>query len=716
MGKVVEEIVSDLTPFDVNDESVTAFEDRIERLEKVSISLQNKVYRLKNEVKAKKYKKKSRVTSGFYPLLQSEDSQDLCDTFSQQSLEERSQSPSRPLTYNKQPLNSPMSQRSRRRRVSGKRDILTQWSEEEGVGVTVLLGLLLHLDNYHGGDRSLSALGWKIFMGETVSEKPVLTVGEAIWLIEKSGMSQAVYQETRLRLIDRIYIPPVMHVRAENQQHRPSLMEYRNGVKAPLLQCLSLTLTERLNQMDLSGLDQELIRIDFKMGWGLDGSGEHSNYHQLSKVCYTTKQIMSVCFALRSVTVTGSRGTVAHWSSTESGANKPQNTRPLALFPAKESTELLAEFVPLVEAEVQDIETEGVILEFRGEEKVATCEKCNMSMIDGKMVTNLLNCGGSYCTMCNKSQEDCQKIETIRAGFLIERDVETIRDLLLSLMDTESGEVVKKKGDYNTRHGVCGQPLTKTDLTKNIPVCHSKIQTFEWITDLVVRNQSHKKWWSTTNKVTYTNDEKENYKTKRELVKEQIYQNLAINIGNPGDMVTGKAFTKFSSDASRSFYVSLVDENQREDFNFILLGLCATVKVINSQKHRINTDRLRELTQEVYEKIVLCFPWAVISPSVHRILAHSWEVIQLNSGFRLGDLSEEGLEALNKLIRAMRARGSRKDSTMNNFSDTFNHLWDRSRPTIVEMERVITKKKQKIQISTEIESLVESLFLDVQDE
>ena len=105
-----------------------------------------------------------------------------------------------------------------------------------------------------------------------------------------------------MRLIDRIYIPPVMHVRAENQQHRPSLMEYRNGVKAPLLQCLSLTLTERLNHMDLSGLDQELIRIDFKMGWGLDGSGEHSNYHQLSKVSYTTKQVISACFALRSIT------------------------------------------------------------------------------------------------------------------------------------------------------------------------------------------------------------------------------------------------------------------------------------------------------------------------------------------------------------------------------------------------------------------------------
>ena len=86
---------------------------------------------------------------------------------------------------------------------------------------------------------------------------------------------------------------------------------------------------------------------------------------------------------------------------------------------------------------------------------------------------------------------------------------------------------------------------------------------------------------------------KEDYKTKRENIKEEIYENLAINIGNPGDIVTGKAFVKFSRDSSRAFYVSLVEENQKEDFNHILLGLCATVKVINSQKRRVNTDKLR---------------------------------------------------------------------------------------------------------------------------
>ena len=67
---------------------------------------------------------------------------------------------------------------------------------------------------------------------------------------------------------------------------------------------------------------------------------------------------------------------------------------------------------------------------------------------------------------------------------------------------------------------------------------------------------------------------------------------------------------------------------------------------------------------------------------------------------------------MNKQIRRMREHGSRKDSTENNFLDTVNHLWDRSRPTILEMERKIKRKKQKLIISTEIEALVESLFVE----
>ena len=82
--------------------------------------------------------------------------------------------------------------------------------------------------------------------------------------------------------------------------------------------------------------------------------------------------------------------------------------------------------------------------------------------------------------------------------------------------------------------------------------------------------------------------------------------------------------------------------------------------------------------------------------SVHRIMCHSWEVIQMNDSFGLGDVSEEGLELLNKNIRQMKEHGARKVTTEDNFRDCYNHLWDRSRPTIVEMDRIIKRKDPKV--------------------
>ena len=84
----------------------------------------------------------------------------------------------------------------------------------------------------------------------------------------------------------------------------------------------------------------------------------------------------------------------------------------------------------------------------------------------------------------------------------------------------------------------------------------------------------------------------------------------------------------------------------------------------------------------------------------------------MTDSFGLGGLSEEGLEALNKNIRNMRSTGARKDSTVHNFMDTFNHMWDRSRPKIVDMERKIKQRSPKLVVATEIEALVESMFVE----
>ena len=103
VSKAVSEMVSDLSPFDVNDENVTAYEDRIKKLDKVASSLTSKIYRLKNDVKAKKFRRNPDhldepiISCSQHSVLQSQELEDFSQTFSQQSLQDTPAD--RPDTY-----------------------------------------------------------------------------------------------------------------------------------------------------------------------------------------------------------------------------------------------------------------------------------------------------------------------------------------------------------------------------------------------------------------------------------------------------------------------------------------------------------------------------------------------------------------------------------------------------------------------------------------
>ena len=123
---------------------------------------------------------------------------------------------------------------------------------------------------------------------------------------------------------------------------------------------------------------------------------------KVSKVSFSTKQVMSVCFALREVSVSdGGNSVPVVWTSRLAGSNKPSNTRPLALFPAKEDVELLKEFIPIVEAEIKEMEDEGVLVEVTEEgsssEARASCSKCSMSMVQFFCLSNSHR-GKYFCT------------------------------------------------------------------------------------------------------------------------------------------------------------------------------------------------------------------------------------------------------------------------------------------------------------------------------
>ena len=104
------------------------------------------------------------------------------------------------------------------------------------------------------------------------------------------------------------------------------------------------------------------------------------------------------------------------------------------------------------------------------------------------------------------------------------------------------------------------------------------------------------------------------------------------------------------------------------------------------------------------------YKWADLTPSVHKVLAHSTELINNNMCRGLGHLSEEGLEACHKIIRRFRANWTLQSNDLANLKDLVKKLWLSSDPVFYSYRRdskcPMNKKKSESDI------MVERIFVD----
>ena len=123
--------------------------------------------------------------------------------------------------------------------------------------------------------------------------------------------------------------------------------------------------------------------------------------------------------------------------------------------------------------------------------------------------------------------------------------------------------------------------------------------------------------------------------------------------------------------------------------------------------------------RKLYLFILNTFPWANITPTLHKVLAHAPEIIiTFNNGKGLEQLSEEGLEASNKLIRRYRERLSLKFCFEDNIRDVFTRMLCQSDPVILLNRRIkksIQKKNTMVEGVGEQEILVNRLILQEDD-
>ena len=79
----------------------------------------------------------------------------------------------------------------------------------------------------------------------------------------------------------------------------------------------------------------------------------------------------------------------------------------------------------------------------------------------------------------------------------------------------------------------------------------------------------------------------------------------------------------------------------------------------------------------------LAGPWISITSTLHKVLGHSWKLMELNDGDGLGKLEESEMEGCNKVLRKIRTNLSQKTSPMANLVDTVKRMWTGSDPLVV---------------------------------
>ena len=110
----------------------------------------------------------------------------------------------------------------------------------------------------------------------------------------------------------------------------------------------------------------------------------------------------------------------------------------------------------------------------------------------------------------------------------------------------------------------------------------------------------------------------------------------------------------------------------------------------------INEETLEIHCKDTYQLIIDHFTWANVTPTLHKVLAHSVELMsRFNEGRGIKAFSE-GLESCNKHIRRYRELLVRKETFEDNIRDVFARLLCQSNyVSFLQRKNIELKHRQK---------------------
>ena len=224
-----------------------------------------------------------------------------------------------------------------------------------------------------------------------------LDLNKSLFLIDLLEIGKRKYTRFRQHLLSSDFHLPAYHKLAEHRNCivlRSIIQPYPSpiapiGVKVPYAQYVRHTFTRILTT--IAPPSKEDFPLRFRIADGLDGSGSHAIYNQLSTNT-ETKNFILYCF--KPIEITSGSGREL-WKN--HNLNSPFYQRPIFLCAAKENESDIRQFmVDLINPDTDLMKNEGFNLSNQEHVHIDIMR----SMFDGKMASNLSGAGGANCQLC----------------------------------------------------------------------------------------------------------------------------------------------------------------------------------------------------------------------------------------------------------------------------------------------------------------------------
>lgn len=476
---------------------------------------------------------------------------------------------------------------------------------------------------------------------------------EALALILDQGLTKEQYcsirDDIRKRNVD-IY-PIYKNVAEQKKQCRPGKINVSETVAKVSLQDLLehtafriVTLQKDVIHGVLANQHTDFLSAELIVSYGFDGSTGQANYNQ----AYADKRSCNGDSCLFATTIMplrliDSSGNLL-WNN-----RTPQSIRfcrPLKLEFLKETKEVILEESRDIQLQIEMLKSTMFKVSLNDTQFVYVRFSPYLTAIDGK-VLNALTDTKSFqaCPICHSSQRD----------FLGNKNFKCLKFLPVS---------------DNLKYGV--SPL------------HCWIRIFEFVLHAGYKLEVKK--WPITDPC-----DKQAMLKRKASIQEMFWAKLALKVDKPkqggfGNTNTGNTARRAFANFKKFSEITGVD--QQIIYNLRIILICLSCQL------PINLEKFEAYCHQTGEMIVDSYPWLPMTPTLHKIIVHSRQIME-NTVLPVGCFGEEASESRNKIYKSDRLHHSRKHSRFESLGDVFKRALDTSDPVISSLNLSRRIKKHK---------------------